>query len=62
MIDDVRIASTNGVAVCLYEKLRALQQEKALPFPPPPKPGYWVRLDLDWAELAPVAAKNAPSK
>jgi hypothetical protein len=62
MIDDVRIASTSGVAVCLYEKLRALQQEKAMPFPRPPKPAYWVRLDLGWAELAPLAAKSAPSK
>jgi hypothetical protein len=61
-IEDVRIASSSGVALCLYEKLRALQQEKATPFPPPPHPGYWVRLDLDWAEFAPDAARNAPSK
>ena len=33
-IEDVRIASPSGVAMCLYEKLHALQLAKATPFPP----------------------------
>ena len=56
-IEDVRIYGSNPAAWCLYEKLHAMQLEKATPFPAPPWGGYWVRLDLDWAEFAPVAAK-----
>jgi len=56
-IEDVRIASPSGVAMCLYEKLHALQLAKVTPFPPPPQAPYWVRLDLDWAEFVPAAAK-----
>jgi hypothetical protein len=43
--------------MCLYEKLHALQLAKVTPFPPPPQAPYWVRLDLDWAEFVPAAAK-----
>jgi hypothetical protein len=56
-VEDVRIAWNSPAAMCLYEKLRALQQEKATLFPRPPHDSYWVRLDLDWAEFSPVAAK-----
>jgi hypothetical protein len=43
--------------VCVYQKLLALQGTRAQAFPPPPQAPYWVKLDLDWAEFAPVAAK-----
>lgn len=58
-VEDIRIYWNSAASHCIYEKLRALQQEKATVFPPPPKAPYWVRLDLDWAEFtsAPVAAK-----
>jgi hypothetical protein len=56
-IEDVRIASPSGVAMCLYEKLHALQLAKATPFPPPPQAPYWVRLDVNLGEFAPVATK-----
>ncbi len=58
-VEDVRIkvARPDPVSMCLYQKLHAFQLEKATPFPPPPKAPYWVKLDLDWADFAPVAAK-----
>jgi hypothetical protein len=56
-VEEIRIEGNNPAAYCLYEKLQEFQQEKATPFPPPPKAPYWVRLDLDWAEFARVAAK-----
>jgi hypothetical protein len=56
-VEDIRIYSNSATSHCVYEKLHALQQEKATPFPPPPHAPYWVRLDLDWAKFAPVAAK-----
>lgn len=56
-VEDNKIYSGGPVVMCLYHKLLTLQQEKAMPFPPPPQDSYWVRLDLDWADFAPVAAK-----
>jgi Domain of unknown function (DUF4034) len=56
-VEDVRIFWNSPAAMCVYEKLRELQQQQASPFPPPPQAPYWVRLDLDWADFAPVAAK-----
>jgi hypothetical protein len=56
-VEDIRIDGDNPAAMCLYEKLRAFQQARATPFPPPPKAPYWVRLDLNWADFARVAAK-----
>jgi hypothetical protein len=37
--------------------MQALELTKKSLFPPPPQAPYWVRLDLDWADFAPVAAK-----
>ncbi len=56
-VDDVRIYWHSAASHCVYEKLQALKKEGATPFPPPPQTPYWVRFDLDWAEVAPVAAK-----
>lgn len=56
-VEDAKIYAMGPVAICVYQKLRTFQQEKAMPFLPPPQVPYWVRLDLDWAEFAPVAAK-----
>jgi hypothetical protein len=56
-VEDSEVCSMGPVATCLYQKLHVLQQEKATPFLPPPHAPYWVRVDLDWAEFAPVAAK-----
>jgi hypothetical protein len=56
-VEDSNIYSAGPVVTCMFEKMRALQKEKTIQFPPPPKDGYWVRIDLDWADFAPVAAK-----
>ena len=56
-VEDNRVYSMGPVVGCLNQKLLTLHQEKATPFPAPPQAPYWVRLDLDWAEFAPVAAK-----
>jgi hypothetical protein len=56
-VEDIRIYWNSPASMCVYEKLRALQQEKATPFPPPPQAPYWVRLDLDWADFAPIASR-----
>jgi Domain of unknown function (DUF4034) len=56
-VEDVKIQSTNPAASCLYEKLHGFQLEHATPFAPPPQAPYLVKLELDWAEFAPVAAK-----
>jgi hypothetical protein len=54
-VEDVRIYGSGGV--CVYQKMLALQGNRTKAFPPPPQAPYWVKLDLDWAEFAPVAAK-----
>ena len=56
-VEDLRIESMGPLVPCLYQKLHGFQLEKATPFTPPPQAPYWVRLDLDWAEFAPVAAR-----
>jgi hypothetical protein len=56
-VEDSKIYSRGPVVTCLHNKLRGLQQTKANTFPPPPQASYWVRLDLNWADFAPVAAK-----
>jgi hypothetical protein len=56
-VEDVKIQSTSPAAVCLYQKLHGFQLERATPFAPPPQAPYLVKLELDWAQFAPVAAK-----
>jgi hypothetical protein len=56
-VEENKIYSMGPVVDCLDDKLRALQQTKKKTFPPPPQAPYWVRLDLDWADFAPVASK-----
>jgi len=57
-VEENRIYAMGPVAVCVYRKLLNMKEQQATPFPPPPQPApYWVRLDLDWADFAPVAAK-----
>ena len=56
-VEDSKVYSMGPVVTCLHQKLQTLQQERATPFPQPPQAPYWVRLDLSWAEFAPVAAK-----
>jgi hypothetical protein len=51
------IDSMGPVVMCTYRKLRASVQEKTPLFPPPPQSPFWIKLDLDWADFAPVAAK-----
>jgi hypothetical protein len=60
-IEENRLYAMGPVAVCVYHKLLSLKDQQATPFPPPPQAApYWVRLDLDWADFAPVAAKSSP--
>jgi hypothetical protein len=56
-VEDNNIYSMGPVVTCLDDKMRTLQLTKKKIFPPPPQAPYWVRLDLDWADFAPVAAK-----
>ena len=56
-VEDGWLGTMGPVAACLYEKVRVAKQEKTALFPPPPHAPYAVRLDLDWAEFAPAAAK-----
>ncbi len=56
-VEDTKIYSMGPVVTCVYLKLRDLQKDKTIMFPPPPQAPYWVRLDLDWADFAPVASK-----
>lgn len=45
------------VVTCAYRKMRVSHQEQSPLFPLPPHAGYWIRLDLDWADFAAVAAR-----
>ena len=56
-VDGIQIQSMGPVVTCLAKKLQTFQQETATPFPPPPQAPYWIELQLDWAEFAPVPAK-----
>jgi hypothetical protein len=56
-VEDTKIYSMGPVASCVYLKLRDVQKDKTTMFPPPPQAPYWVRLDLDWADFAPVASR-----
>jgi hypothetical protein len=57
-VEDNRIYAMGPVAVCVYHKLLTMKEQQATPFPPPPQQApYWVRLDLNWADFAPVATK-----
>lgn len=51
------IEAMNPVVMCVRQKLGAAQLAKSVMFPTPPQASYWVRLDLDWSEFAPLAAK-----
>jgi hypothetical protein len=42
---------------CLGQKLADIHTKNEAPFPPAPKPDYWVRFDFDPAEFARTAAK-----
>lgn len=55
--DDGWVNSMGPVVMCTYRKMKTSYQDKSALFPPPPQGGYWVKLDLDWADFAPVAAK-----
>jgi Domain of unknown function (DUF4034) len=56
-VEESKIYSMGPVVDCLDNKMQALRLAKKSLFPPPPQAPYWVRLDLDWADFAPVAAK-----
>jgi hypothetical protein len=56
-VEDIRIYWHSTASHCVYEKLHAFQQEKTAFFPAPPRAPYWVRLDVDWAEVASSATK-----
>jgi hypothetical protein len=55
--DNGWITSMTPVVQCMYRKARVSNAQKSPMFPPPPTAPYWIRLDLDWADFAPVAAK-----
>jgi hypothetical protein len=55
-VEDGGIHSAGPIVMCIYQKMRASHEQKLALFPPPPKPSYWVRVDLDWGAFAPVAS------
>jgi hypothetical protein len=55
--EDGSISWMGPVVMCMYRQMLASKKDSSPMFPPPPKAPYWVKLDLDWADLAPVAAK-----
>jgi len=56
-VEESKIYSMGPVVDCVDDKMQALKLTKKRLFPPPPQAPYWVRLDLDWADFAPVAAR-----
>lgn len=56
-VEDNKIYAMGPVAVCTYHKLLNLKEQHAKIFPAPPQAPYLVRLDLDWADFAPVASR-----
>jgi hypothetical protein len=44
-----------GVMGCLVKQLMTAQIKKETPFPPPPRPAYWLRLVMDPAADKPVS-------
>jgi hypothetical protein len=56
-LEDQRVYSEGPVVSCLYDKLQAVRQGKVVLFPQPQMAPYWVRMDLNRAEFAPLAAK-----
>jgi hypothetical protein len=55
-VEDGAIYAMGPVVMCLQRKLQASRHERSPLFPPPPQAPYWVRLELDWADFAPVAS------
>ena len=45
------------VVMCMYRQMLASKKDGSPMFPAPPEGSYWMKLDLDWADFAPVAAK-----
>jgi hypothetical protein len=61
-IGDNKIYAMGPVAVCAYHKLLNLKEQHAKAFPSPPQAPYLAKLDLDWADFAPVAIATMPAK
>lgn len=57
-VEDGRLNDAGPVVTCLFNKMRSSREDRSALFPVPPKGSYWVRIDLDWADFAPVAAER----
>jgi hypothetical protein len=57
-VENAQFNNTGPVVACIYKKVHSSQQDKSPLFPAPPMGSYWVRIDFDWAEFAPVAAQR----
>jgi hypothetical protein len=57
-VETDRFNDAGPVVACVYKKMHSSHEEKTPLFPVPPKGSYWVRIDLDWGEFAPVAAER----
>jgi len=57
-VEDGRLNDMGPVVLCLYKKMRSSHDDKSPLFPVPPKGSYWVRIDLEWGDFAPVAAER----
>ncbi|MCU1302187.1 MAG: hypothetical protein JWQ87_2471 [Candidatus Sulfotelmatobacter sp.] len=55
--EDGSISWMGPVVMCMYRQMLASKKDGSPMFPAPPQAPYWVKLDLDWTDFAPVAAK-----
>jgi hypothetical protein len=57
-VEESRFNDMGPVVACVYRKMQSSHNDKSPLFPAPPKGSYWVKIDLDWGEFAPVAAER----
>lgn len=58
-IEQVLTNPSTPVSNCLMQSLVEFQVAKATPFPVPPTPSYWLRLDLDPATIPQVTGNSS---
>jgi hypothetical protein len=55
-VEESRFNDMGPVVACVYRRMHSSHEDKSPLFPVPPKGSYWVKIDLNWREFAPVAA------
>lgn len=57
-VEESRFNNMGPVVACMYKKMHSSHEDKSPLFPVPPKGSYWVRIDVNWEDFAPVAAER----